>query len=120
MPQNNVGDTLTVEAGRVYIILAKDDDEDIKFGIISTLDTSNEEDKFLACLARGMIERGMKYTSETVVDGIEAFERDHAPHPELEAAFGPQPQPFTPQSDAEPVTTADGNVVMFPKTVGNA
>lgn len=112
MPVSNVGKTLTLEPGRVYIILT-DENEDVQFGVIDTLDYENEDHKFLACMARGMLEQAVRYPVETIDMGVHGFDRDYAD------PVG-APTEVEQQVDTDNVVVEGGNVVKFPKTIGNA
>ncbi len=93
------GETHQLEANSAYIQVVfdlNDPDGTIKFGIISTLEQTDDEEannmsNMVAYLARGMVDVAAQNPEEVMESGIGAFMRDSMPEeekPSVEAAAG--------------------------------
>jgi hypothetical protein len=71
-------ETITLDTGNLYLVLMETQDSDgFGFQVYDKLQHS-EDNVFLSCLLRGMIEYSLKNTEECVNRGARAFKRDYA------------------------------------------
>jgi hypothetical protein len=76
MPKANIGETITLEADKVYVIVSQNPDEDVDFAVLDTLDYDKEDGQFLACVVRGMLEMAVQEPEEMLAIGVDAFFQD--------------------------------------------
>lgn len=76
MPSKNIGETITLKPGKVYMIVGEDEDGDIDFEVVDTIDYDDPDANFLPCIVRGMIESALMDPEGTIEDGMKAFQRD--------------------------------------------
>lgn len=72
MDKNKDG-SITPTAGKIYIALSENENEGVRFEIYDMLDYKLEGTKFLASLARGMVEMAVSDPEAPLKTGIAVF-----------------------------------------------
>jgi hypothetical protein len=76
MGLSNIGDTITLEEGKIYITMSESVNGDCTFEIDDTLDYKKNSARFLACLCKGMLELACTQPQMTVDVGVKAFVKE--------------------------------------------
>lgn len=103
MAKCNLGQTLELQPKTAYVIIT-DGEDTVTFSAVDTFDYETDEGIPMACMARGMIEVAKNKPEEIISVGRDAL-----------IAEG-----LLKEADVEQIKTAEGKIIQFPKTKGNA